>query len=271
MLGSHSSAGYVGEVKRLVRKPEKACYICQDQPSCELLGGIGIANLPDLYRILYARMEGTKTLLVDNSKKTSWAARYLALASEFDLRFVHLIRDPRALVRRWHQNQLSLMKGFRYRKRGALHYPLRAVDVFFKPLHFAYALRWLRQNEEITQFLAKHKLNHQIVTYRDLATTPDQQLKNLMGWLDLEYEPAQRNYWNFAHHGTQKKDYVSNNSDLEGYIDLRWQDDLSAQVQTEVIQLAEVQRYLASIHLNLLDDGLSTFEEPILHSGQGHC
>ena len=95
---------------------------------------------------------------------------------------------------------------------------------------------------------------HRVVTYRDLALHPQEQLGDLMSWLEMEFSPAQLEYWKIDHHGTQKPDYVQ--SIGGGYFDLRWQSDLDAQVQTGIMQIPEIERYLTELELGVEADGL---------------
>jgi len=254
MLGSHPSTVYLGETRRLRKGVEKACYICRDKPHCDLFGDIGADRLESLYEHVYEQLAAGKLALVDNSKKIAWAGQYLHKADRFDLRFVHLLRDPRALVRRWLFESLSLSGRFRQRSKLTLTYPHRTWTAMSSPLWMVHAYRWLRQNEEITRFLGDNNLNHRVVTYRDLALHPQEQLGDLMSWLEMEFSPAQLEYWKIDHHGTQKPDYVQ--SIGGGYFDLRWQSDLDAQVQTGIMQIPEIKRYLTELELGVESDGL---------------
>src|SRR5262245_3472783 len=102
MIGSHSKAAHVGEVchlrKEKVTKP--ICARCGTAGECELFRGIGPGTIDQAFELLFARIPEEKSLIVDNSKKTFWAERFLAHPG-FRKKILHLIRDPRALVRRW--------------------------------------------------------------------------------------------------------------------------------------------------------------------------
>ncbi|MEL0082018.1 MAG: hypothetical protein VW985_03120 [Gammaproteobacteria bacterium] len=256
MMGSHLSTAYLGETRRLKKSPKKACYICRDKPSCDLFAGIGPQNIASLYEQLYRRLPEGVVAVVDNSKKPGWAGQYLHLADQFDLRFVHLIRDPRALVRRWLAESPSASMGFRHRRKLAIAYPHRTWAAMSAPTWVVHAYRWLRQNQEISEFISKNRLAHRIVTYRDLALEPQQQLDNLMTWLGMEYQPGQLEYWKRDHHGTQKQDYFQ--STEKSYFDLRWQADLDETVQTGVMEIAEIRRFLSKLGLYGLADGLTS-------------
>ena len=104
LLGSNSQTTHLGEVKRLRFADEadrkRACYLCRDKPDCKLLGGIGPENLADIYPIVFSRVPTRVKVLVDSSKNTFWARRFLH-DGRYARKYVHLIRDPRALVRRY--------------------------------------------------------------------------------------------------------------------------------------------------------------------------
>ena len=52
-------------------------------------------------------------------------------------------------------------------------------------------------------------------------------------------------YWKTPHHGTQKIDYVQSSG--ESYFDLRWQADLDQQVQAGIMQIPDINHYLARL------------------------
>ena len=76
------------------------CYVCEDKPSCVVFGGIGPHNVDDIYDIVSGRIDPEISVMVDASKNTFWARRFLN-NDRYVRKYVHLIRDPRAMVRRW--------------------------------------------------------------------------------------------------------------------------------------------------------------------------
>ena len=102
MLGSHSRAQHVGEVRRLHKRPrtKQPCFLCEASGECELFRDIDADGLEDLWPTLLSRVEEKILVLIDNSKKPSWAARFLA-DDRHEKKYIHLVRDPRALIRRW--------------------------------------------------------------------------------------------------------------------------------------------------------------------------
>ncbi|MBV1961499.1 MAG: sulfotransferase [Immundisolibacteraceae bacterium] len=256
MLGSHSQSVCLGEAKRLKRRAEKACYICRDEPDCELFAGINADNLHLLDELLFEKLPASTDLLIDNSKKPQWAERFLGDANGIGRRYIHLIRDPRALVRRWLQEDLTASEALRQRFKTAARYPARLPSLLLGPLSRVYTLRWLRQNQEITGFISRNNLDCQLVSYRDLVLQPQHTMGKLMLGLSAKFEATQLEHWNFKHHGTQKKDYVQQTD--KSFFDLRWQTELSQAVQASVIELPEIKNYLDELGLAVRPDGLTS-------------
>src|SRR5439155_18604497 len=130
MLGSHSRAMHLGEVKQLRKAGERACYLCRDKDDCAVLGGIGPDNWTDVYRIVFSRIDPKIEVLVDASKNTFWAERFLS-DDRYQRKYIHLIRDPRALVRRWVLTFQSRQQRLNQRLRLARQRPRLAMPALF--------------------------------------------------------------------------------------------------------------------------------------------
>ena len=188
--------------------------------------GINPATADRAFEMLFDAVAPGTSLLVDNSKKLQWAERFLDHPG-FNKRFVHLVRDPRALVRRW---DLTITDPREVRKRRwhvMRANPPRAFHALFAPKRKLWLYKWLAQNRGITQFLRSRSLDHKVVTYCDLARDPDGELRRLMDWIGLPYEPTQTEYWNFDHHGSQKVDYEWVKSEKRRFVDARWKEYLT--------------------------------------------
>ena len=102
IIGSHSRFEHIGEVKGL-RNDKHAgrsrCEICGGHENCPVLGGITQTNIENLYEVIFSNINNACGL-VDTSKKTYWVKRFLG-DSRYEKKVVFLLRDPRALVRRW--------------------------------------------------------------------------------------------------------------------------------------------------------------------------
>jgi hypothetical protein len=255
MLGSHSQALHLGEVKRL-RFPDeslrrRACYLCRNKPECALFAGITSVNLADIYTTVFSRAPAT--VLVDNSKNTFWARCYLD-DDRFTKKYIHLIRDPRALVRRWMLTFTTPKQKLNQRLRVVKETPRRTLPVMLGSPATVYLDKWLLRNREISRFIAENKLDSIVTTYEDLATNTGGELTRLCDWIGLDFEPAQMDYWNFHHHGTQKKDYAGKK---ERIFDLRWKEFLKPGVAARITRYRPVNDYLESLGLRFTENGLT--------------
>src|SRR5690349_19784739 len=205
MLGSHSHAAHIGEVNHLLgehrgRQSKEVAFNNE-----KIFEGIGQDNISSLYDTIWSRLNPAPDLLVDNSKKVSWAQRFVD-RQDFSRKYIHLIRDPRALVRRYVLNS-SFKKVLRQRWRLFRGISVLRARIFFIRQPRVWSYYWLRQNRRISQFLSDHNADVRMITYRDLARQPAQEVARLATWLGHEFEPAQLEYWRFEHIGTEKKSY----------------------------------------------------------------
>jgi hypothetical protein len=261
LLGSHSKAMHLGEL--LVMKkpaPEAGHRECNFDPG-GVLSNISPADVPQIYDIIFSRISLEIKMLVDASKKTSWARRFLN-DSTYEKKFVHLIRDPRALVRRYAMRDTA-KKRLRLRWKIARTYPAIAASIWFAPASDLWMYRWLMQNREITNFIRDNQLDANIVTYCDLATDQEKEIGRLMKWLGFSFEPAQLEYWNKDHIGTQKRNYEwIKDQKTKQHFDTRWKTELPDDVRKRVAANPRVRDYLNSIKVTLGDDGLASAENP---------
>jgi hypothetical protein len=259
LIGSHSRALHLGEVKRLrhvARLHKPTCSVCGD--ACKLFEGIEIGALPeaDLYQRLFANGGPGVELLVDNSKHLRWVRHFLQ-PSGVEPKFIHLLRDPRALIRRWAMNYERVGRGGRLRYRMLRRRPDLAIPGVFLPQRRFQLYRWLELNQSITRLIARRRLDARLLTYRDLATDPARELGELMPWLGLDFEPHQLEYWRFPHHGSQKREYEWVKQARVHFVDMRWQEFLSAEEQAWVCEHRRLNRYLDRLGVRLVDDGLT--------------
>jgi len=255
MLGSNSQSLHLGEMKRVClaenRGESRECTFDRGN----ILDGLGAQHTSHIYETVFSRAQPQVQLLVDNTKRVRWAERFLDNPS-YDRKFVHLIRDPRAIIRRY---QLGSHFRKQLRERWKLFRKLPQVrpSIFFLPTAQVWLYAWLRQNREITRFLREKRLDHLVVTYRDLARDPATEVRRMMEWAGLTYEPAQLEYWNFEHVGTQKRGYEWVKEKKVTFIDLRWQTELPSWLQQRVRTDAPTHRYLKELNLRIVDDGLT--------------
>ena len=105
-LGSHTQCLSIGEFHHFrwkgQRRP-KACYLCSDDSVCPVYQGLADSPLEQLYPKLFTNIKQYNpaiSTVIDNSKKTRWIQRFFDMPN-YEQYYIHLIRDPRALVRRW--------------------------------------------------------------------------------------------------------------------------------------------------------------------------
>jgi hypothetical protein len=253
LLGSNSRAMHLGEVFHLEKGVRDKAGLTYH--SSEVLEGIGPENIDQIYRIIGERVGPDIEVLVDNSKKISWSERFVG-QSDNPQRYIHLIRDPRALVRRY-ELRSRFRKVLRYRFKIFRRLPALRGSIFFVPESMVWAYVWLLQNEEISAFFRRSRANWELVTYRDLACQAGVEIERLMRWLGLRFEPGQLEYWNFDHIGTQKTNYEWVKQQKTNYFDLRWQQDLPLPIQQRIAADPPIQRYLQSLGLRMVDNGLT--------------
>lgn len=256
MLGSHSKAVHLGELKNLV-KEDGGCHICQPPEACELFHDIKDIPAHDLYETIFSRVPEGIEILIDNSKKPKWFEQFIH-DDRYDIRLIHLIRDPRALARRWLMRFEEKKIAGREKFKQIWRNPLSLFRLLFSDVLDVAIYKWYSQNSKIADFIEKSKKPYKIVSYRNIALKPDRTLAELCSWLDISYEPAQKEYWNFSHHGTEKYQYkwVGTQQANNSYFDLRWKSYLSEEQMTFVENHHLVHKLLNRLGLQLHDDGL---------------
>lgn len=264
MLGSNSRSMHIGEVNQLARADLAArrdrCHICGDK-DCPVLSGLGPDSIDKVYDIIFGRIDPKVDVLVDNSKPArGWADRFLD-DTRYDRKYVHLIRDPRALIRRWiMRNTPSKQRKDRWKTMWKVirSHPTLATSKLFSDQNFVYLYQWLVQNERITRMIQRHKFDATVVTYRDLAKETPTEMKRLTEWVGLTYEPAQLEYWNFQHHGSQKPEYEwVKEAKTTKHFDTRWKSFLKPEAAGQIANHPEVNAYLSSLGIKFNDEGLT--------------
>ena len=261
-LASHSKCISAGELHRFdlqKRKAKQACHICESDETCPVFHGLRGLPLGDLHPRLFANIAEAfpnVDTLIDNSKKTAWAEKLLRMPG-IEQKYLHVIRDPRALVRRWMMNYDTSSE-----KRKVRYIMMRRVkrhiwNIMTGSEANVYAWKWVHQNRLITDFLHEHQLDHKVYLYDELVFEPDRALSEIMRWVGHDFEPAQTEYWNFVHHGSQKPEYMKPPSSDKVRFDTRWRDYLDPQTQREIVDHPGIGEYLAEMALEFSDSGLS--------------
>ena len=254
VIGSHTRFQHIGEVKGLRndKHPERQiCGICDGHENCPVLGGISTNNLDNIYDIIFSNVDKDIIGLVDTSKKTFWAERFLN-DNRYEKKFVFLVRDPRALARRWLiDEKLNVLR----ERLKLLKYPPRYMKMgLFGDVVDLYVGKWLQQNWKIINFINKFNLDSITVTYHDLIMKEKEVLTDLMNWIGETYEPGQEEYWNFKHHGSSKTQYKDTR---ETKLDCRWKEFLNLEQQEKIANNSNVQEFLRKCGIEMNGDGLT--------------
>ena len=254
ILGAHSKIASLGELRNLARYSNiSAKRGISDYDSNPLFEGLSDTDPPNLFRTLFNRLENTH-VIVDLSKRTSWPQQLLK-NKEFDLRFIHLIRDPRALARRWRLTYDTPRSKRHVRWHTAKHWLRYAVPIMRASEIEVYAYKWLHANQNIQRFLDQNHLTYHRMTYYELTTHTEATLTQLLDWMGFQFEPIQLEFWRVQTPGTQKIDW---NQSTQHALDLRWQRDLDSAEQTRVLETPPMHDYVHSLGLQFENDGLIT-------------
>jgi hypothetical protein len=201
-------------------------------------------------------------VLVDTSKKVRWAKQFLG-QPEYDVKFLHLIRDPRALVRKWGLHYQTPKSRLKQRIKQCKRFPLKTFMTLASAQWRIYILKWVYQNREINKFLSSCGKQHRLLTYHDLVENSENIIVSIMQWLGLTYEMGQLRYWEHDHHGTQKPNYDWIKESGSQYFDLRWKEELSDKIQLSIIQHKEVSNLIRELSLDVTPNGLASIDNDI--------
>lgn len=265
LLGSQSKACHVGELRRVVEGRGRArevsfCHLCEPQSNCPAVHGLKGATTEATYTKVFANFAAQgqhPQVLIDASKRVDWAKRFVG-QSNYGFKYIHLIRDPRALVRRDMLNHPQFMSRLHIRRQAVFRGPKLRPGLVFAPTWKVSLCKWHDQNIEIAEFLQSHGCDMQVVTYRDLATDTAGELRRLDAWMGLAFEPAQIEHWRFEHHGSQKWNYDwVKQQKKTGYFDLRWKEFFSPKAAEAIASDRDVTRLLNRLSLRLDEVGLT--------------
>ena len=233
-LGSHSQCASIGELHHFRRKnsPHRACIMCDSDDVCPVFSGVKENPIPKIYDAVFSNLgayDANISTVFDNSKKVRWARRFLK-PDGYTRKYIHLIRDPRALVRRWMMS-FDVPTKKKMRLKTARRCWRHAWDILTGDEANVYIWDWLYENQQITHFIKKNNLDAQIVTYHDLVFKTDESLSRLVKWLGHDYESEQKNYWNFIHHGSGKRSLSYTPKSMGEKADQEWKSFLDEQTQ----------------------------------------
>ena len=260
LLGAHSACFGVGELHRYEQLMDGG----GDAPvvseyNSPLFEGLSEQPIRSWYGTLADRFAEQQSIsrpvIIDNSKKVRWVKR-VAQAENLDLRLVHLIRDPRALVFRWLNTYDTDKRRRTQRLRVAKRMPARAAQILPGDWVNVFVYKWLHENRQISQFMAQSKHARAVVTYHNTVFETEATLGRLMPRLGLVYEPDQLRFGEGSNFGTTKVAHADALRQSEIRPDLKWQTQLDQAAAQKVAENRDVQSYLRDLGLELAPDGI---------------
>ena len=262
LLDGHSACASVGELRNLVKflaQPEpNASGTVADYHSNPLFTGLSQSRSADWHGMLLQRIgagEPGVTTLIDNSKRLDWLEQCLTEA-DVSPRCIHLLRDPRALVRRWRATfDIAEVRRVRLREARRQWRPslLTVADAEL------YGWRWLRENAAVSAWLTQHAYPAATLSYEELVTAPARALARVMSTVGLAFESGQLDLQKRPERGTRKIGWPSDRAGIEALrMDLRWRADLSRVDQDNVAAMAPLRDYLASLGYIMTESGLQS-------------
>lgn len=263
LLGAHSRCLSVGELHNYVKLTSRSRggNVTADYGEAEIFAGLRDAPVERWHELVFCNAQGrypTITTIIDNSKRVEWCASLLR-NPRLEVTPLHLLRDPRAMLRYWQRSYDSPRKIRRQRIRHARMAPLQAPQLLTCPLLELYLRKWLIRNEAASRLLRRSGHPTNVVTYHDLATCTARTLERIMPMLGLEYEPAQLRYGEATQHGTLKTEYRAASERSEIRLDVRWQNDLDADQIHRVEADTRLAGYFHRLGLSLTPLGLTAF------------
>ena len=266
LLSAHSQCLAVGEIHRyekLLGTGGEASVV-SEYNSDPLFSGLAAQPVRTWHEILIERSANrfqlTEPVIVDNSKKVRWAKR-ISRNPNYDIRFVHLIRDPRALVLRWLKTYDTPRRQRRQRLRVARRMPARARRILTGDLISVYIYKWLRANRQILKYLRQESDSSMVITYHDMVYETQGMLERLMPVLGLKFEPGQLLFGEGTNFGTKKTAHVESVERSEIRPDLKWQSELSASDKGAIESNPDIGAFLRDVGLSFSTNGLTTLQE----------
>lgn len=262
LLGAHPSARSIGELhnyRKNLERPDERRSAVSDYAVNPWFAGLERHPVERWHATIASRIRldaPEVDTLIDNSKRVDWARRFID-DPDFSASFVHLLRDPRALVRRWELTYDDARKRRRQRIRVCKARPDWLIPALCAEQWDVYCRKWLISNQDISRFLERHGQRANVLSYHDLVLDTEGSLRRLMPLLGMSYDPNQRDYGAVEHGGTLKREYLEQTRRSEISLDLRWQRDLTADRIARIGSHPGIRRYLAHIGARMLDNGLT--------------
>jgi hypothetical protein len=169
LLGSHSQAFSAGEMKQLLKIPPADCTL--HGKKCSLWTRFKFPSKENPFRQL-SRLTGKRVLVVNNSRK------FLPMQQEPGIRsrFVHLVRDGRAVV-------ASFLR--------------KSPDMSV----WSTARLWnhdLRRNHRLIRRQPRKHVT--TLLYENIHQNTEPELRRLCGFIGIDYEPSMLQFWTGDRH-----------------------------------------------------------------------
>ena len=259
LLGSHSrclSIGELGNFSKLQRGVHRY-ELVHDYATNPFFAGLAALDPTEWHARIFANSRAYRprvAALIDNSKHIDWA-RHFDRAIGFDAVYLHLIRDPRAIVQRWLGTYAGRRARASERWRLARTQVSEVASALFGPMDRVMLRKWVLANRAITDFVSTRPRSA-LVLYDDLVRAPEETLQRLMPTLGLDFEASQREYGRVAHAGTLKRAYLGASARSLIAPDLRWRAELPVTAIGRIERCRATARYLAEIGMELTVDRL---------------
>jgi len=262
LLGAHPRCLAIGELHnydKFVHRASRSGNVTSDYAHNPLFSGLEAVPAGRRHEIVFSNArihDPSVSTLVDNSKRLSW---YRMLLNNEHLHVVpiHLIRDPRAMIRYWTLRYDTRRHRRRQRLRLIRQAPSQGAALLTCPPGELYLRKWLIDNAAATRLLRSTGHAANVVTYHDLATRTAETLEALMPRLGLDYEAGQLRYGDAVQHGTLKTDYREASQSSHIQLDVRWQSFLSESQVRAVSEDLRIGDYLDGLDLMLTPQGIT--------------
>ena len=261
LLSAHSKCLGVGELHRYQQLlgGQDSAPVVSEYTSQPIYQGLDQIPVEQWHSTLSARAAedrgGQVPVIIDNSKKVRWVER-IAANPRYDVRLVHLVRDPRALVLRWLNTYETPARRRTQRLRVARRMWLRAPRILSGDWATVFTYKWLRENRQINDFIASRRLPSARISYHDVVFDTEPSLRRLMPQIGLEYESGQLQFGDSANLGTTKTAHAASVQRSEIKPDVKWRTQLDPGIVARIEANADVGRFLSELGLAFADNGL---------------
>jgi len=156
------------------------------------------------------QLKGAQVRFLVDASKSLYRLLWLKQSGAFDLRVIHLVKDPRAFAYSMSKRQ----DGSVNRKQAA-----RA------------ALRWNAENYLFDKLFRNRFTENEVlrIRYEDLASNPKTVLQNMLGWLELPYDENMVSDFRCVNHGIAGNPMRQRKTGIQ--LDEKWRHGLSAGMQ----------------------------------------